>query len=73
MERDSQCKKILKYLQEGHSITQIEATRMWDITRLAARVSDLRRRGYDIVSEQVGKGFGSYVRYHLAEVYGQLG
>ena len=66
MERDSQCKKILKYLQEGHSITQIEATRMWDITRLAARISDLKKRGYDIVSEEVGKGFGRYVRYHLA-------
>ena len=66
MERKSQCKTILKYLQEGHSITQIEASDKFRITRLAARISDLRDRGYDIVSEQVGKGFGSYVRYHLA-------
>lgn len=65
-ERDSQCKTILEYLKEGHSITQLEATRMWDITRLAARISDLKKRGYDIVSEEVGKGFGRYVRYHLA-------
>lgn len=65
-DRDSQCKTILKYLQDGNSITQIEASDKFRITRLAARVSDLRRRGYDIVSEQVGKGFGSYVRYHLA-------
>lgn len=65
-EKDSQCKTILKYLQEGNSITQIEASDMWKITRLAARVSDLRKRGYDIVSEKVGKGFGSFVRYHLA-------
>ena len=65
-ERDSQCKTILNYLMQGNSITQIEATRMWDITRLAARVSDLRDRGYNIVSERVGKGFGSFVRYHLA-------
>ena len=56
----------MKYLQDGNSITQIEASDKFRITRLAARVSDLRRRGYDIVSEQVGKGFGSYVRYHLA-------
>ena len=65
-DKDSQCKTILKYLQDGNSITQIEASDKFRITRLAARVSDLRRRGYDIVSEQVGKGFGSYVRYHLA-------
>jgi hypothetical protein len=65
-DRDSQCKTILKYLQEGHSITQIEASDKFRITRLAARVSDLKKRGYDIVSEEVGKGFGRYVRYHLA-------
>lgn len=65
-EKDSQCKTILKYLQEGNSITQIEASDKWKITRLAARVSDLKKRGYDIVSEKVGKGFGSFVRYHLA-------
>lgn len=65
-ERDSQCKTILEYMKDGHSITQIEASDKFRITRLAARVSDLRKRGYDIVSEQVGRGFGSYVRYHLA-------
>ena len=65
-DKDSQCKTILKYLQDGNSITQIEASDKFRITRLAARVSDLRKRGYDIVSEEVGKGFGSYVRYHLA-------
>lgn len=65
-DRDSQCKTILKYLQEGHSITQIKASDKFRITRLAARISDLKKRGYDIVSEEVGKGFGRYVRYHLA-------
>lgn len=65
-DRDSQCKTILKYLQDGNSITQIEASDKFRITRLAARISDLKKRGYDIVSEEVGKGFGRYVRYHLA-------
>lgn len=65
-DRKSQCKTILEYLQEGKGITQLEATRMWDITRLAARISDLRKRGHNIVSEEVGKGFGRYVIYHLA-------
>lgn len=65
MDRQSQCQTILNYLKDGNSITQIEATKKWDITRLAARVSDLKKRGYDIVSERVGTGFGSYVRYHL--------
>ena len=43
-DRDSQCKTILNYLKAGNSITQIEATKMWDITRLAARISDLKKR-----------------------------
>ena len=47
-ERESQCKTILDYLKEGNSITQLEATKKWDITRLAARVSDLRKRGNNI-------------------------
>ena len=64
--KNSQCKTILEYLQDGNGITQLEATKKWDITRLAARISDLRKRGYNIVSEEVGKGFGRYVRYHLA-------
>ena len=65
-DRKSQCNTILEYLKEGNGITQIEATRKWYITRLAARISDPRKRGYNIVSETVGEGFGSYVRYHLA-------
>lgn len=65
-ERESQCKTILSYLKDGNSITQIEASDKFRITRLAARISDLKKRGYDIVSEEVGKGFGRYVRYHLA-------
>ena len=65
-DKDSQCKTILKYLQDGNSITQIEASDKFRITRLAARISDLKKRGYDIVSEKVGVGFGSYAKYHLA-------
>lgn len=67
MKRCSQCNTILDYLKTGKGITQIEATHLWDITRLAARVSDLRKRNYPIVSVREGVGFGSYVRYYLDE------
>jgi hypothetical protein len=67
MKRGSQCNTILDYLKTGKGITQIEATRLWDITRLAARVSDLRKRNYPIASVREGVGFGSYVRYYLDE------
>lgn len=63
--RESQCKTILAYLLTGRGITSIEATRKWDITRLAARVSDLKKQGYNIVSVREGSGFGSFVRYYL--------
>lgn len=64
-ERQSQCRTILEYLMTGKGITQIEASDKFRITRLAARVSDLRKRGHNIVSVQVGTGFGSFVRYIL--------
>lgn len=52
-------------LDDRKGLTSIEATRKWDITRLAARVIDLKKQGYDIISVREGKGFGSYVRYYL--------
>ena len=67
MERDSQCKKILKYLQEGHSITPIDALNLFRCFRLGARIADIKNMGYNIVTEMVVVGDGKRVaKYHLA-------
>ena len=62
---------ILEYMKKHGSISNIEAFD-YGIARLAARIFDLRRKGYKILAEEVEtetKNFGktSYVRYSLED------
>lgn len=52
MAKASQAQRVLSYIREFGSITAIEAVRDLGVMRLAARVSDLKKAGYDIISEQ---------------------
>lgn len=47
----NQNERILTYLRDYDSITQIEALNALGVMRLASRISDLRRQGYSIISE----------------------
>ena len=49
-EKMTQCDRVLKYLHDFGSITSLEAMRDCGIMHLASRISDLRKRGYDILS-----------------------
>lgn len=49
----SQCVEVLHYLKSGARITSGEAIQRWGITRLAARVYELRQRGWPIESVKV--------------------
>ena len=51
----SQNDKVLNYLKEHKKITSMDAIRWLKITRLSARISDLRERGINIDSETVYK------------------
>ena len=63
----SQANAILEYLQDGNSITPMDALNLCGCFRLSARIADLKKRGYDIVTEKVKVDGGKYVaRYHLA-------
>ena len=46
----TQNERILKYIQEFGSITQLAALRDIGVMRLASRISDLRKKGYGIIS-----------------------
>lgn len=48
----NQTSEILKHLQEGGSITTMEAFQLYGCTRLSARIFDLRDRGYLIRVEK---------------------
>ena len=50
--KPTQNERILAYIKEFGSITQLEALRDPGVMRLASRISDLRRQGYNIVSER---------------------
>ena len=50
----TQNQRILDYLDQFGSITQLEALADLGIMRLASRISDLRRKGYPIASEMIG-------------------
>lgn len=66
----TQGEKILKYLDDFHSITAYEAVVDLGITQLSARLCELERRGYRFNKEmQFGKNrYGEkthYIRYSL--------
>lgn len=70
--KENQCSMVLQHLKKYGSITHKEADDLYGCSRLAARISDLRKQGFKITSETVtSKGFGGkvkhYSRYKLVE------
>lgn len=49
--KPTQNQRILDYIKEFGSITQLEALRDLGVMRLASRISDLKGRGVKIVSK----------------------
>lgn len=49
----TQCEKVLDYMNRHGSITAKQAYTQLGIMRLASRISDLKRQGYLIKSEDI--------------------
>lgn len=69
--KPTQNERILDYINQFGSITQLEALRDLGVMRLASRISDLRSRGCPIVStsEAVKNRYGEKChikRYYIA-------
>lgn len=47
----SQCERILDYIAENGSITQLDALREFGCMRLASRMCDIKRLGYPVRME----------------------
>ena len=64
--------RILNYINDFGSITQLEALRDLGVMRLASRISDLRKNGWSIVSqrEAVENRYGEkcYIKRYRLEV-----
>ena len=72
MNKATQNERVLEYIRETGSITQLEALKELGVMRLASRISDLKRQGYNIISkpEAVMTRYGkTYIkRYSLEEM-----
>lgn len=72
MEKANQRDKILDYIREHGSITQLDALREFGCMRLASRMSDLKKLGYSVkkTMETSRNRYGdtvSYARYTICE------
>lgn len=52
-QKTTQAERVLEYMMEFGSITQLEALRDLGVMRLASRISDLKKLGYPIKSDTV--------------------
>lgn len=51
MSKATQAERVLQYIEDFGSITQLEALNDLGVMRLASRISDLKKQGYPISSE----------------------
>lgn len=67
--KTNKTKKVLEHLQINGSITSLEAIELYGATRLSAIIFNLRKRGYDIITEDMPftdrfgnkSSFGKYI------------
>ena len=72
MAKITQCERILQYIEENQSITQMDALREFGCMRLASRMSDIKKMGYPVKKEMETKKnrYGepvSYARYFICK------
>jgi hypothetical protein len=61
----SQSDQILLYLESGHELTPIDALNLFGVFRCAARIKDLRNRGYPIETLERRSGEKRFAAYRL--------
>ena len=62
----SQEDMLLKHLKAGGSVTGLEALDHLGIYRLASRISNLRKQGHAIISEDVVQDGKRFSRYRMS-------
>lgn len=62
----TQCQMILNHMQTKGAITPIDALTLYGCMRLAARIADLRREGYEIETEIRETPTSRYAAYKLS-------
>lgn len=67
----SQAQDILDYLWTGNTLTPLEALDKFKCFRLASRIHELRRAGYDIQTENPNESDKEYAVYRLIGFSGE--
>ena len=63
---ESQNAKIRAWLEDGNTLTQLQALKLFGCFRLASRIHDLRDRGLNIIKQMVtGDNGKRYAQYQL--------
>lgn len=70
--RMTQNKAVVEYMTVHGSITSMEAFANLGITRLSGRILELRRKGYNIITERSG-GEKNYAIYKFGEEIENVG
>jgi len=65
MKLDSQCNRILRYLQSGKTLTPLAGLKIANSWRLSGRILELRRAGHNIITEIEHRNGKHYARYRL--------
>lgn len=65
MKKLSQNEKVKKHLEKYKSITTFQAFLKYKVTRLNARIWDLRNSGMEIKSERIQKKDVHYFKYFI--------
>jgi hypothetical protein len=64
----SQTTRILAHMKSGNTITGIEALNRFDCFRLPARISDIKKMGYDVKREMIDVNGKRVARYWMEGV-----
>lgn len=62
----SQAEMILAYMSKGNPLTSLSALHIFGCFRLAARIYELRKEGYEIQERKVERNGKHYAEYQLA-------
>jgi hypothetical protein len=58
MNTETQTKAILRHMRSGYEITALEALKLFNCMRLAARIADIKEMGIDIADRWITRDDG---------------
>lgn len=63
----TQNKLIINHLQQGKTLTSLEALKLFGCFRLSARIAELKNQGFDIISNNIKENGKTFAEYRLGD------